>query len=190
MKKRAGVPAVVLAAVLAAAPAFAANKSAGGPDAARHDEKIANIRKLVHIMSGKQMKDMMDKMFQSTFRAIEAQMPPDAKEDPEARQILQDYLKTVSLGEKDLEEMMDLMIPYYDKYLDDADIGVLVRFYESPAGKKFVRVMPEMMTEMMPQIMSWTMEKLKGPTEDLRRKLEAIEEQRRKETPAAGPRGG
>ncbi len=191
MKKWARVPAVALAAVLAAAvasPALAADK-ASGPDAARHDAKIANIRKLVHIMSGRQMKDMMDKMFQSTFRAIEAQMPPDAKEDPEARQLLQDYLKSVTLGEKDLEEMMDLMIPYYDKYLDDADVGALVQFYESPTGKKFVRVMPEMMAEMMPQIMAWTMEKLKGPTEEFRKKLEAIEAKKAKEGAAEEAEG-
>lgn len=188
MKKWSAVLAVVAAAVIAS-PGFAAEKGSAGDGTPRHEEKIANIRKLVHIMSGKQMKDMMDKMFQSSFRAIEAQMPPDAKEDPEAKQVLQDYMKSMSLGEKDLEEMMDLMIPYYDKYLDDADVAALVRFYESPAGKKFVRVMPEMMTEMMPEIMGWTMEKLKGPVETLREKLEAIQERRKKGTPEASPQG-
>lgn len=186
MKIRKVVAAVVVA-LCAAWPGFAAESAA---PAAGHEEKIANIRKLVHIMSGKQMKDMMDTMFESTFRAIEARMPPEAREDPEAKRIVQEFLKSASLSEKDLEEMMDLMIPYYDKYLDDADIGAVVRFYESPAGKKLVRVMPEMMAEMLPQIMGWTMEKLKGPAEELRRKLEAIEERRRKETPAGGPNAG
>ncbi len=189
MKKWAGVLALVAAAVVAS-PAFAAEKTAAGSATARHDRKIANIRKLVHIMSSKQMKDMMDKMFQSSFRAIEAQMPLDATQDPEAKQALRDFLKSSLFNEKDLEEMLDLMIPYYDKYLDGDDVADLVRFYESPAGKKFIRVMPEMMAEMMPQIMGWTMEKLKGPTEEFRKKIEAIEEKRRKETPAAGPRGG
>lgn len=188
MKKWAGVLAVVLAAVIVS-PGFAVETETDGAATARHEEKIRNIRKLVHIMSGKQLKDMMDSMMRSSLEAVEARMPRDAKEDPEAKQVLDEYMKSLSLAEKDLEEMMDLMIPYYDKYLDDADIGALVQFYESPAGKKFVRVMPEMMVEMMPQIMSWTMEKLKGPTEALRKRLEAIEEKRRKERPAAGPQG-
>lgn len=189
MKKWSAVLAVVVAAIVAS-PGFAAENAGAGDGTARQKEKIENIRKLVHIMSGKQMKDMMDTMFQSSFRAIEAQMPPDAKEDPEAKRVLMDYVKSISLGEKDLEEMMDLMIPYYDKYLDDADIGALVQFYESPAGKKFVQVMPRMTMEMMPRIMGWTMEKLKGPTEELRKKLEAIEKKSGKEPPAVGPNGG
>ena len=188
MKTWAGVVAVVLAAVIVS-PGFAAEKETGGAGTARHEEKVANIRKLLHVMSGKQMKDMMDKMLQSSFRAVEAQMPRDAKEDPDAKQVLQEFMKSASLTEKDLEEMMDLMIPYYDKYLDDADIGALVQFYESPAGKKFVRVMPEMMVEMMPAIMAWQMEKLKTPMEALRKRLEGIEEKRKKEKPAAGPQG-
>lgn len=188
MRKWAGVLAVVLAAVIVS-PGFAAEKETDGSATARHDEKTRNIRKLLHVMSGKQMKDMMDKMLQSSFRAVEAQMPRDAKEDPEARQVLQEFVKSASLTEKDLEEMMDLMVPYYDKYLDDADIGALVQFYESPAGRKFVRVMPEMMVEMMPGIMTWQMEKLKAPADALRKRLEAIEEKRKKERAGAGPQG-
>ncbi len=188
MRKWAGVLAVVLAAVVVP-PGFAAEKETGGAGTARHEDKVANIRKLLHVMSGKQMKDMMDKMLQSSFRAVEARMPPDAREDPEAKRVLQEFMKSASLTEKDLEEMMDLMIPYYDKYLDDADIGALVQFYESPAGKKFVRVMPEMMVEMMPGIMTWQMEKLKGPAEALRKRLEGIDEKRKKEKAEAGPQG-
>ncbi len=192
MRRFAVVPAVVLAAVLAS-PAFAADEAAGGTDSARHDAKIANIRKLVHIMSGKQMKDMMDAGLQSSLKALEAQMPADAMADPETRQALDEYLKSLSFTEKDLEEMLDLMIPVYDKHLDEADVAALVAFYESPAGKNFVRVMPDMMTEVMPWIMGWQMEKLKGPMEMLRKRLEGIQEKRMKGTrgadPGRGPRG-
>lgn len=190
MKRRAGVLAVVLAAAVAA-PGFAAEKVTGGAGTARHEEKVANIRKLVHIMSGKQMKDMMDKMLASSLQMMESQIPADALADPETKQAFDDYMKSLSLTEKDLEEMLDLMIPFYDKYLDEADIAGLVRFYESPSGKNFIRVMPEMMTEMMPRIMGWQMEKLKGPMETLRKRLEGIEQQqkKKKDAPAAGPQG-
>ncbi len=189
MKKWAGVLALVAAAVVAS-PAFAAEKTAAGSATARHDQKIANIRKLVHIMSGKQMKDMMDKVLQSSLRTIESQMPADAMADPEMKQALDEYMKSLSFTEKDLEEMLDLMIPYYDKYLGEADVAELVRFYESPAGKNFVRVMPEMMADMMPEIMGWQMAKLKGPTETLRKRLEGIERKKGKEMPPAGRNGG
>ncbi|MGE5190228.1 MAG: DUF2059 domain-containing protein [Gemmatimonadota bacterium] len=188
MRKWTAVLAVV-AAALAASPGFAAETGGAGGGAAPNAAKVANIRKLVHIMSGKQMKDMTDKMLDASFRAVEARMPEEAREDPEARQVLQEFIRSARLGEKDLEEMMELMVPYYDKYLDGADIEALVRFYESPAGKKFVRVMPEMMVEMMPAILAWQMEKMKGPVEALQKKIEAIEERKKKESPAEGPRG-
>ena len=189
MKTWAGVVAVVLAAVIVS-PGFAAEKETGGAGTARHQEKVANIRKLLHVMSGKQMKDMMDKALQSSLEAIESQMPADAQADPEMRQALDEYLKSLSLTEKDLEEMLDLMIPFYDKYLDEADVAALVRFYESPAGRNFIRVMPEMMTEMMPQIMGRQMDKVKGAMEMFRIRLEEIKKNKGRETPAAGPQGG
>lgn len=188
MRSRMAVLAVV-AAALAASPGFASETGAAGGRTAANADKVANIRKLVHIMSGKQMKEMMDKMLSASFRAVEAQMPAETREDPEARRILQEFIQSAWLGEKELEEMMELMVPYYDKYLEDADIEALVRFYESPAGKKFVRVMPEMMVEMMPEILAWQMEKMKGPVEALRKKIEAIEERTKKEGPAEGARG-
>ena len=160
MRRWAVVPAVVLAAVVASS-GFAADKAAVAA-AAGHEAKIANIRKLVHIMSGKQMKDMMDKVLQSSLRTIESQMPADAMADPEMKQALDEYMKSLSFTEKDLEEMLDLMIPFYDKYLGEADVAALVRFYESPAGKNFVRVMPEMMAEMMPQMMHHMMQHMQS----------------------------
>ncbi len=188
MKTWAGILAVVLAAAVAP-PAFAADNAAVG-QGARHDEKLANIRKLVHIMSGKQMKDMMDAGLQSSLEALEAQMPADAMADPEMKQALDEYLKSLSFTEKDLEEMLDLMIPVYDRHLGEDDVAALVAFYESPAGKNFIRVMPGMMAEVMPRIMGWQMEKMKGPMETLRKKLEAIEKKKRTGPPAAGPDAG
>lgn len=188
MKQWIGILAVVLAAVVVS-PGIAGAKEPDGAAAARHDEKIANVRKLVHVLSGKQLKDMTDKMVRSTLEAMESRMPPDARDDPETRQALDEYMKSLSPGEKDLEEMLDFMVPYYDKYLDEADIAELVRFYESPAGKNLIRVMPEMMGEMMPQLIRWQMEKLKGPMETLQKRLEAIGKKKSGEAPPSAPQG-
>ncbi len=188
MRRWAGVLAIVVAAVVAS-PASAAETAAAGPDAARHEAKIANIRKLVHITSGKQIKEMMDKTFDTAFETVEAGVPQEAKEDPEVKAAVQEFLKS-AFSEKDIDEQLDLMIPYFDKYLDDADVAELVRFYEGPTGKKAIRVMPEMMAELMPAIMSWQYERIKGPLKTFKKKLEAIQERKGKEPPAIGPNGG
>ncbi len=187
MKSRTAVLAVLVT-LCAAWPGFAAEDAKAGAAAAGHEEKIANIRKLVHIMSGKQLKDAMDKMLESSRRAIQDQV--GAQVGPDEKQAFDDYMGSLSLSEKDLEEMLDLMVPFYDKYLDDEDVAALVRFYESPAGRKYVSVLPDMMNEMMPRIMERQMEKVKGAMERFQKRLEEIREKKSTEPPAAGPTSG
>jgi hypothetical protein len=47
----------------------------------------------------------------------------------------------------DLQEMLDLAIPVYDKYLSDADIKGLIEFYSTPLGQKMIKALPNIMTE-------------------------------------------
>ena len=42
----------------------------------------------------------------------------------------------------DLDRFVTLMVPIYDKHFTHNDIGELIRFYESPIGKKFLEVTP------------------------------------------------
>ncbi len=55
-----------------------------------------------------------------------------------------------------LTDMIKLMIPWYEKHFTHEEIKELIKFYESPLGKKMVKVQPLMMQEMMPKIQEWT----------------------------------
>jgi hypothetical protein len=46
-------------------------------------------------------------------------------------------------------ELMDDMVPVYQKHLSKADVAAIIAFYSSPTGKKMLREMPAMMTEGM-----------------------------------------
>ena len=45
------------------------------------------------------------------------------------------------------ETLTKLMIPIYAKYLTNDDVKSLIRFYQSPAGQRLLKVMPQMMKE-------------------------------------------
>ncbi len=45
------------------------------------------------------------------------------------------------------EALTKLMIPIYAKYLNNDDVKSLIRFYQSPAGQRLLKVMPQMMKE-------------------------------------------
>ena len=47
------------------------------------------------------------------------------------------------------EEMMQAMIPVYQKHFTKADIDSLIAFYSSPTGDKLLRDMPSIMEESM-----------------------------------------
>lgn len=47
----------------------------------------------------------------------------------------------------DIDGLVDLTIPIYDKYFSHDDIKQMIQFYESPIGKKLLDVTPEITQE-------------------------------------------
>ena len=48
------------------------------------------------------------------------------------------------------------MIPIYDKYFTHNDIRSLIRFYDSPIGRKFIKMQPYILTESMQAGTKWS----------------------------------
>ena len=46
-----------------------------------------------------------------------------------------------------VEEIIERLVPLYDKYYTEKELWSIVEFYESPAGKKALEVTPEIMKE-------------------------------------------
>jgi len=105
-------------------------KSSATPSAS----KEAKIRRLLDTMQAGDMgKQVMDRMI-STFRRL-PDLPPG---------FIDEFQKSV-----DAQELVDLTVPIYDKYLTEADVDGLLEFYNSPVGKKFVSVQGALMQEAM-----------------------------------------
>lgn len=47
------------------------------------------------------------------------------------------------------EKIIDMIVPVYDKYFTEDDIRQLIKFYQTPVGKKIIKVMPEISSETM-----------------------------------------
>ena len=48
-----------------------------------------------------------------------------------------------------VDEMLDAMVPIYQKHLTKSDLDAILTFYNSPAGQKLLREQPAMMQEGM-----------------------------------------
>ena len=116
------------------------------PDAPSKED----VRKLFDIMSSKeQVRQMMDQMFQQMRTMNREQMKkrrPDVSEEEMARLDRQseDLIKNFPL-----DDMLNDMIPVYQKHFTKADIDGLTAFYSSPTGQKFLHEIPAVTGETM-----------------------------------------
>jgi uncharacterized protein len=55
-----------------------------------------------------------------------------------------DFMKEVHT-----DELVEMIVPVYDRNLTHDDVKQLIKFYESPTGKKFVSVLPKITQESM-----------------------------------------
>ena len=116
------------------------------PDAASKED----VRKLFDLMSSKeQVRQMMEQMFQQMRTMNREQMKkrhPDVSEEEIARLDRQseDLIKNFPL-----DDMLNDMIPVYQKHFTKADIDGLTAFYSSPTGQKFLHEIPAVTGETM-----------------------------------------
>ena len=95
--------------------------------------KREDIRKLLVLTgSGKLGVQTMNMMIQ-TFKRTNPEVPQKFW-DEFAREVKED-------------ELVDLVIPIYDKHYTHDEIKQLIEFYESPVGQKSIRVMPQIVQE-------------------------------------------
>ncbi len=59
----------------------------------------------------------------------------------------QDDFETEFLNDIKVDDLVQLVVPVYDKYYSEAEIDQLTAFYKSPLGQKMVASMPTMMEE-------------------------------------------
>ena len=114
-------------------------------------EDVRQFLTLMHIRD--QMTTMIDGLMdQIASLAVEQfkKEHPQATEEEVAR--VQDAATTAADKAKKtfpLDELLDAVIPIYQKHLTHGDIVAVSAFYSSPAGQKFVKEAPQMMTEGM-----------------------------------------
>jgi len=53
------------------------------------------------------------------------------------------------------EELTELVVPVYERHFSDADVRELIKFYESPVGRKLVSTLPQITQEAMAAGQQW-----------------------------------
>lgn len=144
---------IVFALIFAAAVALAQTGSKSGPAAAPAQSKpaatknkagankTADIRTLLTLtQAGEMAVQMMQEMLNS-YRQGLPKVPDEF---------------WVGLAKKiKTEDLVDMLVPIYERYLTHSEVVTLIGFFESPVGKKLISVQPSIMKESMQVGQQW-----------------------------------
>jgi len=140
---------LALTACLAFALSGVAQQSAA--DAAASKEDVQRYLDVMH--SREMMTKMMDAMSKPMHQMMHEQylkdkdkLPPDFEE--RMNKVMDDYMKNLPI-----EEMLQAMIPAYQKHFTKGDLDGLVAFYSSPTGQKVIQELPAITAEAMQAMM-------------------------------------
>jgi hypothetical protein len=116
------------------------------PDAASKED----VKKLFDVMASReQMQQMLQQVF-SQMRTLSHQQikqrHPDISDQEIARM---DRLSADFIKKFPVDDMLNDMMPIYQKHFTKSEIDALIAFYSSPAGQKFLHEMPAVTAEAM-----------------------------------------
>ena len=113
-----------------AAPA-AAPVAAAAP--ASSEEKLADIRKLIVLTGGEELGKQMIVDIVDAFKENYPNVPQEFWDE--------------FLNGNDAQKLIESNIAVYDKYLSGDEIKDIIKFYETPSGKKLIEVLPAISQE-------------------------------------------
>jgi hypothetical protein len=91
------------------------------------------------------MENMKQIMKESAERSFREKVPnPTPKQLAALHGMFDDIIDTMSL-----DDMINAIIPIYQRHLTKTDIEELIRFYSSPVGQKILREQPQIVQESM-----------------------------------------
>lgn len=123
---------VLVCASFACSQTAPAATSAAQPSAA----KLAKIRELINLTGGPRIAvDMMKSQTASIKKLMP--FPPAAQDDFE-----KEFLASI-----DINDLVDLVVPIYDRHLSEEDVDGMLAFYRSPVGRRVIKVLPEITAE-------------------------------------------
>ena len=155
--KRCAFP--VVACLLFASISFAQQSAADAP-ASKED-----IEKYLDTMHSRDiMKSMMELVAKEMHRIVheQVQKQPNLPADFEARL---DKRTDGMFKDFPVDEMLDAMVPVYQKHLTKGDVDALIAFYSTPTGQKVLKEMPAVTAEAM-QVSSGIVQKMMAKAQE------------------------
>lgn len=129
----------------AAAQQTPAAPAAAPAQAAAPDERRGDIRRLLQTMGAGELGVQMLQQLMPDMRSIINEMLKDfseAERQAAVRIMEEEMLKTFTA-----ERIVEEIIPIYEKLLTGEEVRAILAFFESPTGRKYISVQPQLLRE-------------------------------------------
>jgi uncharacterized protein len=137
-----------------------------------------DVQRYLEVMHARDMmSQMVDAMIKPMHQMLHEQYLKDkdklpADFEPRMNKILDEYMKSFPW-----DEMLQSMIPVYQKHFTKGDIDAIVAFYSAPTGQKLLREMPQMMSESMQTMMPIMQKQLASMQEKVQAEVMAMQKE-------------
>jgi uncharacterized protein len=124
-------------------------QSAPSPAVSNGQKKIdpakeADIRKLLEVTNANALMAQSVENMEKNIKPMMAKALPAG----DYQEKLLDLFFERFRSKLDLQKLLDLAVPLYDKYLSDEEIKGLIQFYQTPIGQKALKVLPQLTAEL------------------------------------------
>ena len=138
-------------------------------DAPATKEDIQRYFDLIH--SHETLAQMVDAMAKPMHQMIHEDFMKDKDKLPADFEAHMDKMMDDMMKSFPWDEMLQAMVPVYQKYLTKGDIDALVVFYSSPTGQKLMRELPAIPAEGMQVMMPLIQKQIDGMNERLQQEV-------------------
>ena len=110
-------------------------------------EQILKMFEVMHIRQ--QMRPMMEGMFKQQSALVRETMKQRYPQMTDREMTRTNDIMVESVKDFPIDDMLDDMIPVYQKHLTQADAEAMIVFYSSPTGQKLMQELPAITSEGM-----------------------------------------
>ena len=153
-------------------------------DSPASKEDIERYFQVMHLRDT--MKQMMDVMNKQAHQMVHAQISKDAANLPPDFEARMNKMTDEELKNLPVEEMLQAMIPVYQKHWTKGDVDAIVAFYSTPTGQKVLRELPATMAEGMQAVAPIIQKRMNGMMERVQQEVaQMVKESKSKAGPSS-----
>jgi hypothetical protein len=131
-----------------------------------------DIRRYLDVMHSREMMAQiadsmmkpMHQMLHERYLKDKTKLPPDFED--RMNKMMDDEMKAFPW-----DEMLNAMIPVYQKHLTKSNVDAMVAFYSGPTGQKLLKELPVMMGEAMQAMMPVMQKQMESMTERVQKEV-------------------